>query len=199
MAEERPVRHQTQGDGSRKQWKNCAAATGGNAVLRARKNVNPKRGYPWATLSLPTMSSAIRDWCDRHFNTSAVEGLRQDWVNAALRAMYGVSMGYAYLISWVKVVAFILDHRGISVSVIYAYFLGTAYAGSATFTGRHRIFINERRWNSTKQRHEFLVYDPLCDGRRASIPKGPQWVPVALVRKAMEAAGIEVSYTPATA
>lgn len=199
MAEVRPAALQKQGDGSRKQWTNCAAASAAMAALRARKNVKPTTSFPWLTTSLPTMSSAIRQWCDNHYNTTVIRGLYQKWVNPAVKAMYGVSMGYAYAVGWSTFTALILAHRGATVTVQYSVILGTKYACFASFTGRHRWYINERRYNSTLGRYEYLVYDPGADGRHSWVPKGPQWVPATLVRKAMEAAGIEISYTPATA
>lgn len=198
MAEIRPKRLQKQGDGSRKQWENCAAASAAMAALRARKNVKPPTVFPWLTTGLPTMSSAIRSWCDRHYNTDVVAGLYQKWVNPAILTMYKVKMGYAYLISWKQAVAFILDHRGATFSIMYSEVLGTRYASSATFGGRHRIYVNERRYNKDRDRFEFLVYDPLADGRHSWVPKGPQWWPAKLLRRAVERAGVEISYTPRT-
>ena len=198
MAEVRPAALQKQLDGSPKASENCAAASAAMSSLRARKNVNPKMGFPWLTNSLPTMSSAIRKWCDQHFTTSVAFGLYQRWVNAAVKAMYGVTLGYAFSISRLTARAYLKDHRGISITVIYSYFQGTKYAGSVFF-GRHRIYLNEERWNATKQRVETLVYDPLCDGRHPWVPKGPQWIPNSLIWKAAEAATIEVSFTARTA
>jgi hypothetical protein len=198
MAEVRPTALQKQLDGSTWASENCAAASAAMTALRAKRNVNPKLGYPWLTTSLPTMSSATRKWCNAHYNTSVVDGLYQKWVNPAVKAMYGVSMGYAFGTNWSTLIAYLLDHRGITVTVMYSYFQGTPYAGSS-FRGRHRQYWNERRWNATKQRMEILVYDPLCDGRHPWIPKGPQWIPVSKLRQAAEAAGIEISFTPRTA
>lgn len=204
MAEVRPIRNQIQGDGSSKQWENCAAASAGDAALRAKKNVNPGRGYPWATTSLPTMSSAIRKWCDNHFNTGAVSGLYQSWVNAAIRAMYGVVMGYVFgsAATWKLFISLLRDHRGVSVSITYGVIqdmYGGRYAAFANFRRRHRVFINQRRYNDNKDRYEFLVYDPGADGRRSWVPNGPQWWPADMVKKAMTASGFEFSYTPRTA
>lgn len=212
MAEYRPWWY-GQGDGSAQQWSNCAATSAGVAADRARKGAKPATSWPWRpartkqsdgtgwNYTRPTMSESIRKWCNSHFDTTTVKGLRQSWVNAAIKAMYGVTMGYAFgsSVVWSTFVSFILDHRGCSVSVTYSKVLGTPYAGSRTFTGRHRVFVNERRYNSTLSRYEYLVYDPLCDHRYSWVPQGPQWWPASLLRSAMEASGIEISYTPATA
>ncbi len=200
----RPKALQRQGDGSKKQWSNCAAAAAANAALRALKNVNPKMGHPWLTTTLPTMSSAIRRWCDSHFNTTGIAGLYQRWVNAAIRSMYGVEMGYYWQDkdsndeAWAVFRALVLAGRGTSVSITYSADLGTKHAAFSGFVGRHRVYVNERRYNATKDRYEFLVYDPGADGRHPWVPKGPEWWPAKLLREAMEASGIEVSYTRKT-
>src|SRR6185503_7188646 len=124
MAEVRPLALQKQLDGSPKASENCAAASAAMSALRARKNVNPRMGFPWLTTSLPTMSSAIRKWCEQHFNTSGVQGLYQRWVNPAVKAMYGVTLGYAFGITRTTARAYLKDHRGISITVIYSYFQG---------------------------------------------------------------------------
>jgi hypothetical protein len=198
MSEIRPIRLQKQLDGSPEQNDNCVAASAADAVLRARKNVKPATSFPWVTTKLPTMSSTIRQWCNAHFDTSVVKGLYQKWVIAAVKAMYGVSLGYAFGVDWNTARAFLLDHRGTTLTINYALIQGTQYAASG-FYGRHRIYLNEERWNAAKNRRETLVYDPLADGRHPWIPTGPQWWPNTLVRRAAESAGIEVSYTPRTA
>jgi hypothetical protein len=58
---------------------------------------------------------------------------------------------------------------------------GTKYQASETFGGNHAWYVNEGRgwrlisgvWVPT----EYLVYDPLADGRRAGIAKSPFWLP----------------------
>lgn len=198
MAEARPKALQRQLDGSPQADANCAAASAAMTALRARRNAKPaSSSWPWLTTRLPTMSSAIRHWCNAHFNTRGVYGLYQKWVNAAVKAMYNVNIGYAFGIDWPTAVAYVLDHRGVTITIMYSYIQGTKFAASG-FTGRHRIYLNERRWNATKGYHEWLVYDPLADGRYPWIPKGPQWWPAPLLHRAAEAAGIEVSYTVAT-
>lgn len=205
MATTRPKRNQRQKDGSRQQWSNCAAAAQGTAVLRHLKNVNPLKGYPWNTRTLPTMSSAIRRWCNSHFDTTTARGLRQSWVRAAAKAMYGVSMGYYWGpgsgdsidTQWRKFVAFVIDGRGVTVSVTYSAIVGTRYSGFGSFYGRHRWYVNERRWNATKGRYEFLVYGPEHDARFSWVPNGDYgiWVPSSILKRAMLLSGIEVSYT----
>jgi len=58
-------------------------------------------------------------------------------------------------------------------SISYAPVSGGPYDASPGFTGLHGIC-----------RSGGLVYDPLADGRRAGIPKGPQKWPKALLRRA---------------
>lgn len=199
-----------QKDGSTRQWQQCAAVAGANSTDRHRMGVKPATPYPWLpritrqsdgtgwNSTRPTMAEAIFKWCLRTFNTTAPTGLYQKWVNAALKAMYGVTMGYAFGVSWATFVSYIVAKRGASVTIMYSKLHGTPYDACRTFDGRHRIYINERRYNSTKGYYEYKVYDGLADRRYSYIPQGPQWWPAPLLRRAMEAAGIEVSYTRVT-
>jgi hypothetical protein len=61
----------------------------------------------------------------------------------------------------------------LSFSISYAVVSGTPYDGSPGFRGYHQVILSGGR-----------VYDPLADGRRAGIPKGPQRWPKDLLRRA---------------
>jgi hypothetical protein len=192
-------------DGSPKQDENCGAASGGMLADRARKGVKPATAYPWRTkitaqadgtgwrTPLPTMSSAIRSYCAQHFATNTVQGLYARWIRAALKAMYGVTTGYAYGIDWATFAAFIVAGRGCVVAINYAVVQGTRYAASG-FRGRHWIVVIERR-RLASGNYQYLVYDPLADHRNASIPQGPQWWSAGLLRRAFEATSTEIIYT----
>jgi hypothetical protein len=61
----------------------------------------------------------------------------------------------------------------ISMCINYAVVSGTRFDGSPGFTGTHQVVL-----------HAGLVWDPLYDGRRPGIPKGPQKWPKDLLRRA---------------
>lgn len=76
--------------------------------------------------------------------------------------------------------------RGANLAGYYAPVQGTKYQGSETFTGNHRVWVNEGRgWSRDASGNwhaeEYLVFDPLADGRRSAIDDGPTWWPRDLV------------------
>lgn len=60
---------------------------------------------------------------------------------------------------------------------------GTQYQGSETFGGNHSWFVSEGRgWrllSGTWVPTDYLVFDPLADGRRPGIARSPFWLPRA--------------------
>ena len=57
-------------------------------------------------------------------------------------------------------------------------------SGDRAFRGGHSVGLLGRRvFNGTV---EYKIWDPLADGRRDGIPKGPKWWPRTLVQKATE-------------
>jgi hypothetical protein len=205
MSEYRP-RWYPQLDGSPRQGDNCGAASGGMLADRARKGAKPATKFPWRTAispqadgtgwrtPLPTMSSAIRTWCANHFNTAGQFGLFAKWIRAALKAMYGVDTGYAIGVPWSTFVDFIVAHRGCIIAINYA---RVTTHRAASFTGRHWLFVNERR-GSAATGYEYLVFDPLADHRRAGIPQGPQWWSAGELRRAYEGTTSEIIYSRPT-
>jgi hypothetical protein len=68
------------------------------------------------------------------------------------------------------------------------YELGPGFWGSETFRGGHSIFLPPRgRHGGGDVPTEYDFYDPLYDGRRAGIPKGPRRIPG---RRIHEGAGL---------
>jgi hypothetical protein len=63
--------------------------------------------------------------------------------------------------------------KAVSLSISYAPIAPTQYDGSPGFTGNHQVLLSGG-----------MIYDPLADGRRRGIPKGPQRWPKALLRNA---------------
>lgn len=94
-------------------------------------------------------------------------------VDAALRC-WGVTLDYRVL-DFEE--AWRLSDRedvALSISISYVPISGTEFDGSPGFRGLHQIV-----------RHAGLVYDPLADGRRPGISRGPQPWPKALLRDAV--------------
>jgi hypothetical protein len=64
---------------------------------------------------------------------------------------------------------------------------GTAFQASETFAGNHAWWVNQGRgWHQTAagnwQPTDYLVFDPLADGRRRGIALSPMWIPRRIVR-----------------
>lgn len=94
--------------------------------------------------------------------------------------MYATDMSVRYDVPWTTFRSLIIAGRGAVLQIRYSVIAPTRFDASPGFTGNHAIYVNERRSSDGA----FLVYDPLADGRRAGIPKGPQWWPASLLQRA---------------
>lgn len=77
--------------------------------------------------------------------------------------------------------------RGASVSGSSVGTYGTRWSASPTFKGNHQWFINQgHQWHGSEDSRwaeEYLIYDPLGDGRRSGIVQSPFWLPRAYLLK----------------
>jgi hypothetical protein len=160
-----------QGDGSRCQWQNCGPASQAMAAQRHRKGIDPKNVHGW-----PPMPAEIRNQVSPH----SCGATNMNELDVAAMHLYGVDMLVRYGIPWASFQSLIISGRGAIVQISYSVIHGTKYDACPTFRGNHGIYVNERRASDGA----FLVYDPLADGRRAGIPKGPQWWPASLLKAA---------------
>lgn len=163
-----------QGDGSRCQWSNCGCASHAMAADRHRKGIDPANSHGWKP-----MPAEIRN----HITPRSCGGTSLDQNKAAVLHCYGVAMLIRYNIPWASFRSLIISGRGAVVPIWYAVIAPTRFDASPGFTRGHGVFVNERRATDGA----YLVYDPLADGRRAGIPRGPQWWPGDLLRRAAEA------------
>jgi len=143
------------------------------ASHRARKGVDPQTAAAWPPMPVP-IRNRIGVFCP---GTSLAQN------EAAVLPLYRVDMWPRYNIPWSSFVSLIVSGRGAAGLILYSVIAPTKFDGSPGFVGRHAIYINERRASDGA----FLVYDPLADGRRAGIPKGPQWWPASLLKRAFGA------------
>ncbi|HXI45401.1 MAG TPA: hypothetical protein VNH13_03810 [Candidatus Acidoferrales bacterium] len=163
-----------QGDGSQCQWHNCNCASHAMAVDRDWLGAKPVGLAD--RISPKPIRARINVFCP---GTSMAQNQK------AVLATYGTHMEPRFDVPWDTFVDGLVAGRGAVVSVMYKVVHGTPYDACRTFDGRHALYVNERRWNAELQRYEALVYDPLADHRLAWIPKGPQWWPMPLLRRAM--------------
>jgi hypothetical protein len=144
------------------------------AADRHRKGVDPRNEHGW----LP-MPAEIRNYISPH----SCGGTDLQENDAATTHMYATNMDVRYYVPWGTFRSFIIAGRGAVVQIRYSVIAPTRFDASPGFYGNHAIYVNERRASDGA----YLVYDPLADGRRRGIPKGPQWWPASLLRKAAEA------------
>jgi len=141
------------------------------AADRHRKGVDPRTTHGW----LPTPVE-IRNYMTPH--SCGGSSLQEN--DAAVTHMYLVNMDVRYGVPWNTFRSLIISGRGAVVQIRYSVIAPTKYDASPGFYGNHAIYVNERRSSDGA----YLVYDPMADGRRAGIPKGPQWWPATLLQKA---------------
>lgn len=92
------------------------------------------------------------------------------------------------------------------VSTLYSVFLGTPYACSEVFRGRHSVGLLHIRYNARLRREEGLIADPLADGRvlpsGRRCRKGLGWVPMSLIYRAANASAggssVHATFAPDT-
>jgi hypothetical protein len=162
-----------QGDGSRCQWSNCNPASHAMASDRHRRGCDPHNHHGWPPKP-PEVRNQIGGGCG---------GTNLEENKAAVRHLYEVNLDIRYQIPFRSFKSLIRSGRGAVIPIQYSVISGTRFDASPGFRGGHAVYVNERRKSDGK----FLVYDPLADGRRRGIPKGPQWWPARLLRRAAEA------------
>ena len=162
-----------QGDGSRYQWSNCNPASHAMAADRHRRGVDPRNHHGWKPTPVEIRNRLIAVYGDRN-GTSLPQN------DVAVQHLYLVNMAVRYNVPWSSFRSMIISGRGAVVPIKYSVIAPTKYDASPGFTGGHAVYVNERRSSDGR----FLVYDPLADGRRRGIPKGPQWWPASLLQRA---------------
>jgi hypothetical protein len=155
-------------DGSRYAGTNCTCASAAMALDRH------------TTGGTRTTASRVRTLTG---DTSGGTNLRQN--EAALIKGWNVDLDLRLPTTWPDF-CFRLDMgQGAILQGASSATHGTIYSASETFRGNHAWFVNERRRLSVKGNRvtQFLVYDPLADGRRAGIATSPMWIPEPIVRR----------------
>jgi hypothetical protein len=161
-------------DGSACQGTNCGCASSAMASQRAREGKDPANKHAW-----PPTPRAVR----ARIQSAEGGGCRPSTFGQnerAVAALYNVDLQPRYNIPWATFRAMIVAGRGAVAAIQYSVISPTKFDACPGFRGGHSVYVNERRGDG-----RYLVYDPLADGRRAGIAKGPQWWPGTLLQQAM--------------
>lgn len=164
--------HIIQGDGSRFQWENCAPTTWANLIVSQEQGKRPPKGAPW----YPSGASLRAQTGD----TSG--GITPGLLDRTVYRIYGLDL--IPRIATLAAVQEALD-AGMSVGILHDYsaIAAAGMSGSPGFYGSHSSpMFGTRELPSGEV--QWLDADPLYDGRRAGIPKGPQWIRRSVIVKA---------------
>ena len=160
-------------DGSRYGGVNCTMASAAMAAARHTRGKNPAGSAPW----YPRPSDLRTRTGDRVGGTTLAQA------DSVLIKAYGINLDVEYGIDWAEFRQRVTSGAGAILQGSYDAIYKTKWSGSNTFRGNHAVYVNEVRWNASYDRWEWLWYDPLLDGRRSGMLKGPQWVPDSIVRR----------------
>lgn len=171
-----------QADGTIAQWSNCTAAGYSMVVYAATNGAHP----------VVDLTTHVSPFCHtmRAYYGTYTGGIPWSVAGACVQHYFGLTIRFQYGLTWEQFRDFVITGHPSDVSIQYSAIHGTAFDACYTFTsGLHSVSVFERRWNSALNREEFLVGDPLADGRHSWVPKGPQWWPASLLKKAMLLSG----------
>lgn len=151
-------------DGSRYAGLNCTCAAA--AMALDRHTIGKRRAT----------AARIRELTG---DTSGGTNLAQ--VTNVLRSSYGVDMTVRYGAPIATFDQYLYDGHGAILQGASSATRGTRFQASETFGGNHAWWVNEARgWrlvNGAQVPTDYLVYDPLADGRRSGIAQSPFWLP----------------------
>lgn len=170
MIPARPV-YVKQLDGSRYAGLNCTCAAG--AMALDRHTIGQTR----------TTGAYVRA-----LTGDTTGGTNLSQVAAAIARRWGVQLDVHYGIAWASFDDELHAGHGAILQGSSAATIGTRYRASETFRGNHAWYVNGGRgWtqgtSGTWHPTDYLVYDPLADGRRAGIAQSPMWIPASIVHR----------------
>ena len=160
-------------DGSPYAGVNCTLASGCMAAIRHKVGSNPPGSAMWYP----------KPWYLRKLTGDTSGGTNLAQLDRVLDYYYGINLETVYADSWENFHNEIRSGRGAVLQGSYSVLYNTRWSGSKTFKGNHAIYVNECRYNYTLKRWEYLVYDPLCDHRRAGLDQAPSWIPGSVLRE----------------
>lgn len=165
-------------DGSAFGASNCGAAAEAARDIAERLGQRPPQGSPW----YPTGQAIRAATGDRS------GGLMPSQTQAATRRIYNIVTPAVRIEPWTHVLELLWAHRTVDILIRYAP-IDDVLSGSPGFRGNHRGTLSGIR-RLDNGRIQVRWADPLYDGRRLGIPRGPQWIDADIMRRA--AGGLEL-------
>lgn len=153
-------------DGTQYAGFNCTLASGCMAAIRHRLGLDPAGSAMW----YPKPWYLRLKLGDKSGGTNLIQ------LDSILNRLYRIDLEVSWGDTWDEFRENIRFGRGAVLQGGYSAIQHTIWSGSTSFGGNHAIYINEIRYNYRLARWEYLVYDPLADGRR-NLDKGPSWIP----------------------
>jgi hypothetical protein len=156
-------------DGSRLAGFNCTCAAGAVALDR------------WTLGRLRTTGARVR-----LLTGDTIGGTTLRQVAAAIERGWGFSLDVHTPMDFLAMEQRIHAGQGGIIQGRESVYRGTRFQSSETFGGNHASFMNEgRNWHQGSdafwRAEEYLIFNPLADGRRKGIAQSPYWVPRDLV------------------
>lgn len=187
MTTPQPAIQVDQLDGSRFGGLNCTCGAAASAVYRATMG------------KVVTSAATVRGLTG---DTIGGTTLRQ--VAFAVKRGFGVELEIRLGIEFEGFEQRLYRGQGAIIQGWEAVIRNTRWSASETFGGNHAWFCNEARgWDQDRdgnwRAEEFLIYNPLADGRRKGIAKSPYWVPRSVVREwtgKLDISSVETPYRP---
>ncbi len=160
-------------DGSPYGGGNCGACGEAHRVIAQQLGRRPSKGAPW----YPTGASIRRETGD------TTGGLMPSQTGAATRREYGIISPGARIAGIDDVAALLWDGFTVDLLMRYGPIADAGHSGSPGFRGNHRYNLSGIR-TTDAGRLQLKCADSLYDGRRAGIPRGPQWIDASVIWRA---------------
>lgn len=160
-------------DGSEFGAGNCGACGEAHRVVAQQLGKRPAKGNPW----YPTGASI------RSLTGDRSGGLMPSQTRAASYREYGIISVGARIGRVEDITRLLWDGYTIDLLLRYGPIADNGMSGSPGFRGNHRYNLTGIRILDSGKL-QYLCADSLYDGRRAGIPRGPQWIDAAVVNRA---------------
>ena len=160
-------------DGSKHQGDNCGPASIAMALRWSTAHkVAPTPSEVRRAMGDPIGGTNIVDW-PKGYDAFADDAKAEGFILREAKYQPGRS--------WEDLLGVLADGGAMCLVIDYSR-VPDHLKGDRKFDGYHAVFVSRVRERGTAT--ELRVWDPLCDGRRAGIPRGPLWYPKLTLKAA---------------